>query len=99
MAGTRQPVKLDVWMELHSPDRLRRHMERKGWSQRGLAQAAGWKGHAHLSRLLSGKEKNVDPVAALRLAYALDVPVDDFFVTRVSSDPRPLDMQMVRSAA
>lgn len=92
-----QPERLDVWMELHAPDRLRRQMERKALSQRTLATAAGWKGHAHLSRLLSGRAKNVDPIAALRLAHTLDLPVDDLFVTRVSSSPRLVD-ELARKA-
>lgn len=53
-------------------------------SQRKLAQAAGWRSHSYLGRLLRGEEKTLSPEAAARIAAYLGVGMDTFFVPRVS---------------
>lgn len=55
-------------------------------SQRSLAQAAGYRSHAYLGRLLRGEVDTLEPEAALRIARHLRVGVDDLFVPRLSTD-------------
>lgn len=55
-------------------------------SQRTLAQAAGWRSHSYLGRLLRGEENTLSPEAAARIAAYLGVGMDTFFVPRVSGD-------------
>ncbi len=66
--------------------RLLKLMLIQGVSQRDLAEAAGWKSHSYLGRLLRGQVKNLEPDPAVRIAYYLGVGVDDLFVPRSSSD-------------
>lgn len=55
-------------------------------SQRKLAEAAGWRSHSYLGRLLRGEENTLSPEAAARIAAHLGVGMDTFFVPRVSGD-------------
>lgn len=73
-------------MELISPERLRRPMDRQAVSARAVARAAGWKSHTYMQRLLRGEEKNVKVASAVRIAYFLDVSIDDLFLTKTSSE-------------
>lgn len=72
-------------MELHDRKRLAKLMLIQGASQRQVAEAAGWRSHSYLGRLLRGEVKTLDPDAALRIAAYFGVGVDDLFVVRVSS--------------
>lgn len=72
-------------MELHNRKRLAKLMLIQGASQRQVAEAAGWRSHSYLGRLLRGEVKTLDPEAALRIAVFFGVGVDDLFVARVSS--------------
>ncbi len=54
-------------------------------SQRELAQAAGWKSHSYLGRLLRGEVSTLDLEPAVRIAMYLGVGTDDLFVSRASS--------------
>lgn len=73
-------------MILRDRKRLATVMAVQGVSHRQLAQAAGWKAHSYLGRLLRGEVKTLDPDAALRIAKHLGVGVDDLFLTRTSDD-------------
>jgi len=77
-------------MELISPERLRRPMDRKALSARAVARAAGWKSHTYMQRLLNGTEKSVKVTSAVRIAYVLGVSIDDLFLTKTSSEAREL---------
>jgi DNA-binding Xre family transcriptional regulator len=61
-------------------------MAYRGVSARQLAEAAGWRTHTYLLRLLNGEVRSLRTDPALRIAHHLDVAVGDLFVTRVSSD-------------
>lgn len=56
----------------------------QGVSHRQLAEAAGWKAHSYVGRLLRGEENTLSPEAAARIAAHLGVGMDTFFVPRVS---------------
>lgn len=72
-------------MQLHDPQRLKRLMRMKKISVRALAREAGWKSHTYLGRLLRGEATTLETDPALRIAYALDVPVDDLFLTQMAT--------------
>ena len=73
-----------IWMELRDRKRLARLMIVQEMSQRRLARLAGWSTHSYLSRLINGTAKNVEPEPALRIANALQVGVEDLFLTKVA---------------
>lgn len=77
-------------MQLHKEGRkrLQKLMVIQGLSQRELAEAAGWKAHSYLGRLLRGEVDTLDNDAAVRIAHYLGVDWTDLFVTRSSSDSR-----------
>lgn len=54
-------------------------------SQRQLSEAAGWKSHSYLGRLLRGEVNTLDTDAAARIAAYLGVGMDAFFVPRTST--------------
>lgn len=76
-------------MELRDRQLLARLMAIKGVSQRELAEAAGWKSHSYLGRLLRGQAKNVEPTPAVKIALHLEVGTDDLFLPRKSSNAAP----------
>jgi transcriptional regulator with XRE-family HTH domain len=57
----------------------------QGVSQRELAEAAGWKSHSYLGRLLRGEVTTLEPEPAVRIARFLGVGVDDLFMVKTSS--------------
>jgi transcriptional regulator with XRE-family HTH domain len=57
-------------------------------SQRDLAEAAGWRSHSYLGRLLRGEANTLEPEAAVRIAHFLGVGTDDLFMARSSSESR-----------
>lgn len=75
-------------MELHDEGRKRlaKLMLIQEVTHRQLAEAAGWKAHSYVGRLLRGEVKTLEPEPALRIANFLGVGVDDLFVPRVSTD-------------
>ena len=74
-----------VWMHLTDRKRLAKLMLIQGVTQRELAEAAGWKSHTYLGRLLRGVVSTLDPEPAVRIALYLGVGTDDLFVARASS--------------
>lgn len=81
-----RPANGELWMILQDRKRLAKLMVIQGVTQRQLAEAAGWKAHSYLGRLLRGDVKTLEPEPALRIAHFLGVGVDDLFLTRVDSD-------------
>lgn len=53
-------------------------------SHREIAEAAGWKSHSYVSRLMRGEKKSVTPDAAVRIALFFGVPVDYLFLPKSS---------------
>lgn len=82
----------ELYMKLRDPEKLARLMEIQGVSQRELSIAAGWRSHSYIARLLNEDLKpherptGVKPKPAARIARHLGVPIDDLFVTKLSTD-------------
>lgn len=80
----RAPIS-EVWMQLTDRKKLAKLMTIQEVSQRQLAEAAGWKSHSYMGRLMRGEVNTLDTDAAARISKFLGVGVDDLFVVRVSS--------------
>lgn len=78
----------EVWMELLDRKKLAKLMLIQEVSQRQVAEAAGWRSHSYLGRLLRGTAKTLEPEHAVRIAHFLGVGTDDLFVARSSSVSR-----------
>lgn len=85
-------------MVLHDRKRLLKLMVIQGVTQRELAEAAGWKAHSILGRLLRGEIKTVTVERAARIAHHFGVGVDDLFLVRVDSVDGHADHQRGRAA-
>ncbi|GII98356.1 helix-turn-helix protein [Sediminihabitans luteus] len=72
-------------MVLNDRKKLAKLMVIQGVSQRELAQAAGWKSHSYLGRLLRGDVNTLDVEPAIRIAMYLGVGTDDLFMSRAST--------------
>lgn len=72
-------------MQVRDHRKIARLMVIQGVSHRDMATAVGWKAHSYVGRITRGTIKNVDPVAAAKIAHVLGVAVDDLFLVRVSS--------------
>lgn len=88
----------EVYMILRDRKKLARLMIVQDVSQRQLAEAAGWRSHSYLGRLLRGDVKTLGTEPAVRIAHKLMVPFDDLFAIRVDSKAGR-DGQEPRSAA
>lgn len=73
-------------MILKDRKRLAKLMLIQGATQRQVSDAAGWKSHSYLGRLLRGEVRTLEPEHAVRIACFFEVGVDDLFVPRASSD-------------
>jgi transcriptional regulator with XRE-family HTH domain len=73
-------------MRVENLKRLKRLMAIQEVSARQLAEACGYKSHAYITRILRGEITTVTPERAARIARHLEVPIDDLFVPRLSSD-------------
>jgi transcriptional regulator with XRE-family HTH domain len=71
-------------MQLKDPGVLQALMKSKNVSGRQVSEAAGWRSHTHLQRLLRGEVNTLKPEPALAIAQFLGVPLDVLFVTRVA---------------
>lgn len=76
----------ELYMVLKDRKQLAKLMVIQGVSARQLSDAAGWKSHTYLQRLLRGEVNTLKTDPALRIAHHLGVGVDDLFLVRVSSD-------------
>lgn len=85
-------------MRVLDPRKIRKLMLIQDVTQRGLAEAAGWKSHSYVSRLLDGEITTVTPDRAARIARHLGVGLDDLFVSRLSTDARQADKRRGRAA-
>lgn len=85
-------------MRVIDPRKIRKLMLIQDVTQRGLAEAAGWKSHSYVSRLLDGEISTVTPDRAARIARHLGVGIDDLFVSRLSTDARQSDKRRGRAA-
>jgi transcriptional regulator with XRE-family HTH domain len=70
----------EVSMILKDRKKLARLMVIQELSQRKLASAAGYRAHSYIGRLLRGEDHSVSTDAALRIAHALRVGVEDLFL-------------------
>ena len=89
----------EVYMILRDRKKLARLMVIQEETHRSLSEAAGWRSHSYLGRLLRGEVKTLDTDAALRIAHRLRVPVDDLFLIRVDSNPGDTDQKKGRKSA
>lgn len=83
----------EVWMRLHDRKRLAKIMVIQGVSARKLAEAAGYRSHAYVTRLLRGEINSLPPERATRVALYLGLGVDDLFVPEGSSGARHSDQR------
>lgn len=79
-----------IWMKLKDRKLLARLMAIQGVSARQLADAAGWKSHSYMNRLLAGEVNTLQVEPAVRIAKFLGVGTDDLFLTRVSSETQQI---------
>lgn len=75
----------ELWMKIRSHKRLARLMVVQEVTHRQVAAAAGWRSHSIVGRMVRGEVATIEPERALRIANFLQTPVDDLFVTQVSS--------------
>ncbi|HLR95118.1 MAG TPA: helix-turn-helix transcriptional regulator [Jiangellaceae bacterium] len=73
-------------MILRDRKRLATIMAVQNVSHRKLAEAAGWRAHSYLGRLLRGEVKTLDVEPAVRIAKYLGVGTDDLFLARTSDE-------------
>lgn len=76
----------ELWMIVKDPEKLRMILDLQGVTQRELAMAAGYRAHSHVTRLLKGTAKGLEPEAAIRIAKFLGYQVEDLFVIKMSSE-------------
>lgn len=76
----------ELFMKLIDHRKLAKLMVIQGVTYRELAEAAGYKSHAYLGRLVRGEVDTLDEEPALRIARHLGVGVDDLFLVRLSTD-------------
>lgn len=81
-------------MQLLDRKKLAKLMVIQGVTQRELAEAAGWRSHSYLGRLLRGKVSTLEVEPAVRIANYLGVGVDDLFLSRTSSVSRQTGKQV-----
>jgi transcriptional regulator with XRE-family HTH domain len=78
----------EIWMEVIDPKKIAKLMVIQEVSGRKVAEAAGWRSHTYLQRLLKGTAKTLEPEHAVRIALFFGVGTDDLFVARSSSEAR-----------
>lgn len=81
-----KPRLAEIYMQVLDPKKIRKLMLIQEVTQRQLAEAAGWKSHSYVARLLTGEISTVTPDRAARIARFFGVGVDDLFVPRLSTD-------------
>lgn len=72
-------------MELRDLKKLKTLMVIHEMSGRDVAEAAGYRSHTYMARVLRGEYNTMGTDMALRLAAHFKVPVDDLFLVRTSS--------------
>lgn len=76
-------------MKLWNLKGLKSAMRRKNMSNRELARQIGWKSHAYMNRIVNGEVDTMKTESALKIAFVLDLGVDDLFVIEGSMDSVP----------
>lgn len=74
-------------MYLRDRKMLARLMLIQGISQRQLAEAAGWKSHSYMRRLITGEATTLKTEPAALIAHTLGVPTDTLFLTKTDRIP------------
>ena len=74
-------------MRLQSADTLRALMVQRGFSLDRMARYSGCS-KGFISHLLAGRKTTCTPELALRIAEAIDVPLDLLFVSSLSAPSR-----------
>ena len=72
-------------MQVKDRKKMARLMVIQEATQEDVQRAAGWKSHSIVGRILRGEVTTVTPERAVAIADFLRVPLDDLFVTRVST--------------
>lgn len=76
-------------MKLWNLKGLKAAMRRKNISNRELARLIGWKSHSYMNQIIKGDVDTMKTDSALRMAFALDMGVDDLFLVEGSMNPVP----------
>jgi len=76
-------------MKLWNLKGLKAAKRRKGLSNRELARLIGWKSHSYMNEIIRGDVDTMKTDSALRLAFVLDMGVDDLFVVEGSIISEP----------
>lgn len=71
-------------MQVRDLKKLRSLIVIQELSHREIAEAAGWRSHTYVSRLLRGEVKTLKAEPAIAIAKLLGAPLEDLFVTRMS---------------
>jgi transcriptional regulator with XRE-family HTH domain len=82
-------------MILKDRKKLQRLMVIQEFSHRRLAAVAGYKAHSYIGRLVRGEVSSVGTDAALRIAHALRVGVEDLFLPEETSNSGRQDHKKV----
>lgn len=81
-----------TWMRLRSPDTLRALMKQDNFSLGRLAVYSSCS-KGFISHLLSGRRSSCSPKLAVRIAEALNVPLEVLFEAKASTSSMPNDRQ------
>jgi transcriptional regulator with XRE-family HTH domain len=81
------PTVGSIWMKLWNLKGLKAAMRRKGISNRELARQVGWKSHSYMNRIVRGEVDTMETEPALKMAFLLDLGVDDLFLVEGSMNP------------
>lgn len=85
-------------MKLWNLKGLKSAMRRKGFSNRELARQIGWKSHGYMNRIVNGEVDTMKTESALKMAFLLDMGVDDLFLIEGSIEDVPESNELRESA-
>lgn len=86
-------------MQVRDLKKLRRLVVIQELSHREIAEAAGWKSHSYVSRLLRGEVNTLKAEPAIAIARLLGCPLEDIFTTRMTTNNGHYDHKHRRTAA
>lgn len=87
-----------TWMKLHSATTLKALMEQRSYSHERLARYAGCS-RGFISHLTAGRKGSCSALLAVRIAEALDVPLELLFAPGDSTDGRSFPKHKGMTAA
>lgn len=73
-------------MQVRDLKKLRTLVVIQELSHRDIAEAAGWRSHSYVSRLLRGEVTTLRAEPAVAIAKLLGCPMEDLFFTRTSDN-------------